>query len=159
MGALDVQIGVKRDAADNIVAQLELAKDSEVGLQFVSRLRVVEIGVDKDGDTITSCVVEEVEGASHPTKAAKLTKAATTALRALGRAIADCGEIPPVSNHIPPGVRTVTVDRWREYAYRMGISTSDEPRAKQKAFKAGSDTLVAAGHVAIWEPHVWLAKA
>jgi hypothetical protein len=158
MGALDVQIGVKRDAADNIVAQLELAKDSEVGLQFVSHLRVVEIGVDKDGDAITSCVVEEVEGAPRAIRA-KLTKASTTALRALERAIADRGEVPPANNYLPAGVRTVSVDVWRDYAYRTGISASDELRAKQKAFKAGSDTLVAAGHVAIWEPHVWLAKA
>jgi hypothetical protein len=68
MGALDVQIGVKRDAADNIVAELELAKDGEVGLQFVSRLRVVEIGVDKDRDVITSCVVEEVDGVTAAAK-------------------------------------------------------------------------------------------
>ena len=31
MGALDVQIAVRRDPADNIVAELELAKDGEVG--------------------------------------------------------------------------------------------------------------------------------
>jgi RecA-family ATPase len=34
MGALDAQIGVRRDAADNIVAELELSKDGEVGLRF-----------------------------------------------------------------------------------------------------------------------------
>ena len=38
MGALDVQISVKRDAAENVVAELELAKDGEVGLKFDSRL-------------------------------------------------------------------------------------------------------------------------
>ena len=61
MGALDVQIAVSRDAEDNVVALLELAKDGESGLVFVSRLENVEIGRDGDGDPITSCVVREVK--------------------------------------------------------------------------------------------------
>src|SRR5208282_3173575 len=131
MGALDVQIAVRRDAADNIVAELELAKDGEVGLQFLSRLKVVEIGRDQDGDAITSCVIEAVDApatANKPSKSAKLPKSARNALRALEAALADSGEIPPASNHIPVRVRVVTVEAWRERAYRMGISASDEPR-------------------------------
>jgi hypothetical protein len=162
IGALDVQIAIRRDVSENITAELELSKDSEVGLQFVSRLKVVDLGPDQDGDSITSCIIEAVEATTGSTKAskpAKLTKSATNALRALKEAIGDLGEIPPASNHIPAGVRTVSVEVWREYAYRMGISTSDEPRAKQKAFKDGSETLIAAKIVAIWEPHVWLATA
>ena len=62
IAAVDTQIAVSRDAADNIIAKLELSKDSEIGLTFVSRLKVVDIGVDQDGDPITSCVVEAVEG-------------------------------------------------------------------------------------------------
>ena len=38
IGALDVQIAVTRDAENNVVAELELAKDGETGLVFVSRL-------------------------------------------------------------------------------------------------------------------------
>ena len=30
-----------------------------------------------------------------------------------------------------------------EYAYSMGISASDEPRAKQTAFRRGSEALIA----------------
>jgi hypothetical protein len=162
MGALDVQIAVRRDAADNIVAELELAKDGEVGLQFLSRLKVVEIGRDQDGDVIKSCVIEAADApatASKRSKPAKLPKSALNALRALEAALAECGETPPANNYIPVSVRVVTVEAWRERAYRMGISASDEPRAKQKAFKAGSETLLAAGYVAIWEPYVWQAKA
>jgi hypothetical protein len=161
MGALDVQIAVRRDAADNIVAELELAKDGEVGLQFFSRLKVVEIGRDQDGDVIKSCVIEAVDAhatASKRSKPAKLPKSALNALRALKAALAECGELPPAGDHIPVSVRVVTVEAWRERAYQMGISASEEPRAKQKAFKAGSETLIAASVAAIWEPYVWLAK-
>ena len=92
IGALDVQISVKRDGAGNIVAELELSKDGEAGIQFVSRLRVVEIGRDQDGDVITSCVVDPVTDAaataakpSKPAKARPFPKGAQTALRACGR--------------------------------------------------------------------------
>jgi hypothetical protein len=61
MGALDVQVAIKRDQADNIAAELELSKDGETGLKFLSRLKVVEVGRDRHDDPITSCVIEPVE--------------------------------------------------------------------------------------------------
>jgi len=95
MGALDVQISVKRDAAENVVAELELAKDGEVGLKFDSRLEVVEIGPDQDGDPITSCVVKEVEaGAAAPTKpksAPKIPASERLLINTIGLAIAEAG--------------------------------------------------------------------
>jgi hypothetical protein len=62
MGALDVQIAVRRDAEGYVEARLELAKDGETGLVFLSRLEKVEIGRDTDGDPVTSCVIREVDG-------------------------------------------------------------------------------------------------
>ena len=44
MGAVDAQIAVKRDAADNIIATVEFMKDGPQGDEFASRLEVVEIG-------------------------------------------------------------------------------------------------------------------
>jgi hypothetical protein len=79
-------------------------------------------------------------------------------LRALQPAIDDSGAVPPASNHIPNGVRTVTVEQWRSYAYRSGISTSDEPHAKRTALKRASDALLSAHKIGIWEPHVWIAQ-
>ena len=161
MGALDVQISVKRDPASNIVAEIELAKDAEPGLQFVSRLERVEIGYDEDGEPITSCVVEAVEGPSakaSPDTIRRLPKAAQTALRALKDAIEEVGEQPPASNHIPPGLRTVTVDQWRGCAYQRGISDSTEPRARQAAFKRAHEALVAGKHVSAWGEHRWPAN-
>jgi RecA-family ATPase len=45
IGAIDAQIAVKRDAADNIIATVELMKDGPQGDEFASRLEVVEIGL------------------------------------------------------------------------------------------------------------------
>jgi hypothetical protein len=157
LGAADVQIAVKRDEADNIVATVEFAKDGPSGLEIVSRLVPADIGQDEDGDVITSCVVEPVgELATRKTvqKTLRLTNAAKNALRALHMAIGELGEIR-ASAHIPTGVRAVTVKQWREHAFKSGISTSDKPHAQGVAFNRGSEALLAANKIGIWEPYVW----
>lgn len=161
LGAADIQISVKRNSTDNIVAEIELAKDGPVGLQIVSCLKVVTIGVDEDGDPITSCVVDEVEREASALKSKstpKLNRSAKSAMRALEKGLVERGELPPASSQIPVDVKTISFDTWRDYAYRMGISTSDEPRAKQKAFKDGSDALIITEVVTVCEQHVWLTE-
>jgi hypothetical protein len=64
MGALDAQVAVGRDAADKIIATVELMKDGPQGESFASKLKVVEIGTDDDGDMISSCIVEPAESGS-----------------------------------------------------------------------------------------------
>jgi hypothetical protein len=157
MGALDVQIAVRRDAAQNVVAELELSKDGPTGDTIVSRLEPVSIGVDADGDAITSCIIEPIEDVSaSPKRQANLSKGAQIALRALQDAISECGFIPPASNHVPNGTQTVTVEQWRDYSYRWGISDSPLENSKLKAFGRAHEALVAAQRVGAWYPHVWL---
>ncbi|MCT8974941.1 AAA family ATPase [Microbaculum marinisediminis] len=66
-GAVDAQLAVKRDGADNVIVECELAKDGPQGDRIVSRLDIVEVGTDEDGDVITSCVVVETDAATMPT--------------------------------------------------------------------------------------------
>jgi len=157
IGAVDAQIAVKRDAADNIIATVELMKDGSQGDEFSSRLEVVEIGIDDDGDLITSCVVAPIEGLapSCKDKAAKLTKGAKIALDALHEVVSDYGAVPPASTHIPAGVKCAMIDQWREYALRRGISTSDKESATRMAFNRATESLVAARRVAIWDDYAW----
>ena len=65
---------------------------------------------------ITSCVVVPVEGASFVSSRRRrpsMTKAAQTALRALGEAIEENGERPGCTDHVPPHVSVTTVEEWR----------------------------------------------
>jgi AAA domain len=103
IGAIDAQIAVKRDDADNIIATVELMKDGPQGDEFASRLEVVEIGIDDDGDKITSCVIVPVEelAPSRKERPQKLPNAARRAFEALHDVIGESGEIPPPSPHIP----------------------------------------------------------
>lgn len=158
MGALDIQIAVKRDAAENIVATLELSKDGEAGAEIVSRLAPVLVGVDEDQEPVTSCVIVAADTAPASAKSAKgikIPKTAQAAFRALEKAIAEVGEVAPASNHIPPAARVVTVDQWRTYAYQSGISDTDNDDARRMAFKRAHATLIGGKHVVAWDNYRW----
>jgi len=89
-------------------------------------------------------------------KAKRIPKAAQIALRALTEAVDEQGVIPPASNHIPDRLKIVSVSVWRQQAYRRGISTSSEERARQQAFKRASEHLIGVNRVGIWDDQVWL---
>jgi hypothetical protein len=52
---------------------------------------------------------------------------------------------------VPATAHVTTLERWREYAYRRGISASEMPRARQAAFQRASEHLVGAQAVGIWD--------
>jgi hypothetical protein len=153
-GAADAQISVKRDAAGKIVTMVEWAKDFAEGAETVSTLEVVEVGTDEDGDPITSCVVVPSDDAAIAADRTKrLPPATAIALTALMEAIADGGQIPPTSNHIPANVSVVSVELWRRYAYAK--DTEANPQAKKKAFQRATKTLLANGMVGTWNDQAW----
>jgi AAA domain len=156
MGAVDAQIAVKRDAADNIIATVEFMKDGPQGDEFASRLEVVEVGIDTDGDRITSCVIVPVEElAPQKEKPKKLPAAAAKALNALHEIIDDAGTIPPHDPYIPPATRVVKIEEFRAHAYKRGLCSSNEPDTKKHAFRRAFDSLVENHRVAVSEPYVW----
>lgn len=69
--AVDVEIEVSRpnDEEPGRVARITKQKDGESGAVFPFRLEVLELGVDEDGKSMTSCVVEAID--DIPTKRTK----------------------------------------------------------------------------------------
>jgi hypothetical protein len=156
LGAMDTTISVvKTDAART--ATVIKANDSEEGERVAFTLESVPIGQDADGTQTTAPVVVPLEHLPpRAASAARLTKAAQTALRALTEALNEQGETPPASNHIPAGVRVVSVEQWRQYAYRRGISAADStPQAQKKAFHRASEHLIGAQRVGVWDDKAW----
>jgi hypothetical protein len=162
IGALDVQISVKKDSDANVVAELELAKDGEIGLRFLSRLRKVEIGEDEDGEPLTSCVVDPITDpvalgkSGRKAKSERLPNSARIALRALSKALAEASEPAPASNTIPANVRVVTLSMWKTTAYQLGISSAEGDDAKRKAFDRAHERLLADGLIGSWTDYRWL---
>jgi hypothetical protein len=146
MGALDVQIAVRRDDDNNVVAVLELAKDSEVGTTFLSRLKPVPIFTDQDGDPVTSCVIEEVdEEADEPAsggKAKKWPKHLTVFKRALLEAVDSAGKM---SRPLPdmPEVKVVDREAVRTVFHKLYVPASDGGKRKD-----GGDNITKARNAA-----------
>jgi hypothetical protein len=158
-GACDAQLAVKRDDFGRIITSLEWMKDGPEGDAIASRLEVVDVGVDEDGEAITSCVVEDAGAAPSGEKRKRLPAAQSRALQLLADAIATGGQVPPASNRIPPGMVCTTEDSWREYSYRGGISGGSTQHAKNTAFNRAAGALVAAGRVGKWDPWVWIVPS
>jgi hypothetical protein len=162
-GAADAQLAVRRED-DYVTVQVEWMKDGPEGDALISRLKSVDVGVDRDGDMITSCIVVEVEegdrALSPVGKAAKKKRsgAAATALRALREELEKSGVSPPACQEIPADAKVITVEQWRRRAYVAGISSSSEPRARQVAFKRAFNSLVGDGDVSFWDDLVWLSR-
>ena len=74
-GAADAQLACRRDRNENVELKVEWMKDGDSeGQTVASRLERVEVGVDADGDPITSCVVVPAEAVAMPERGLKLTK-------------------------------------------------------------------------------------
>jgi hypothetical protein len=162
-GAVDAQLAVKR-AADGgtVLMSVEWMKDaSGEGETIASKLEVVEVGIDEDGDVISSCVVVESDQVPAKTrrKCKSPAKGAQIALAALQEAIRQAGQKAPASNHIPDGARVVSRNLWKEYACNRGIASADTTEdAKRKAFDRAFVALVAEELVGNWQDHCWLAQ-
>jgi hypothetical protein len=159
-GAADAQIAVRRDVAGLIIATVEYLKDGAQGEETRSSLEVVELGQDADGENITSCVVDAIEGGPIPARRArqKVTGPAKVALDLLRRAVDDAGESAPASNHVPQHVRVVDLSLWRQYAYEGSVTGSDKPDAKRKAFDRAVTKLQSMGLVGVWGSFAWLTE-
>jgi hypothetical protein len=73
-GAVEVQLAVKKSDDGIVTVTVERAKDLEEGAEIYSRLESVVVGVDPDGDELTSLVVVPTEAAPIASSGPKLTK-------------------------------------------------------------------------------------
>lgn len=160
-GALDAQLAVTRDAANNILVTIELMKDGSQGEIIASKLDVVTVGVDEDGDAITSCVVSESairrNGSSvngWPAKLRFVRDAINAALigNAIEHAVAGDG----------PHVRAALVSDARVEHRRTYVSTGDgdaaaaERKAWSRNFAQARDRGLIAGETSQGRELVWI---
>lgn len=155
-GAVDAQLAVKREAGGLITTRVEWLKDGAgEGDTICSRLRAVEVGLNDNGDPITSCIVEPAD--PEKPAPARLSPACAMALDALREAIDQSGAVPPASNHIPAYTKTVGVELWRALVYARAIADGTQ-NAKRMAFRRAADQLQARGLIGAWSDLVWLVE-
>ncbi|MFK4623868.1 AAA family ATPase [Bradyrhizobium diazoefficiens] len=153
-GAADAQIAVKRDAAGNIVATVECMKDGPQGEEIVSRLEQVTVGIDEDGDPITSCIIQPVHDGAVRAKA--MTGQAARALQILRDCLSSRDELTAPTLNLPAGTRVVREDTWRTECYARMHSEDTDQSLKQKSFVRARKKLLAENNIDNREGYVWL---
>ncbi len=96
---------------------------------FAFTLRSVLIGHDEDGDAVTSAIIEPSEPVK---KAVRLKGRPLVAMQAFGDALANHGATK--SGEAPPDRQCVSLDHWREYCDRHGLTDGGSDSAKRQAF-------------------------
>ncbi len=137
--ALDAVVEVSRDGEAR-TWKVAKSKDGADGIEHAFRLNVVQLGVDEDGDPISSCVVEPC--ASETKKAKRLTPAQISGLASLSEACHEHGQFDDETLMVG-----AHLDNWRDFFYRQ--STSENAETKKKAFQRLRTSLVQAGVVTV----------
>jgi hypothetical protein len=151
-GADDAQIAIGRDKDGIITATVEHAKDFEAGTKLACKLEPVELGLDDEGDRLSSCVVVPADaGAARP----KLSKINGLAFDLLKKLLTDHGEQPPADLNLPDGCRVVKTVAWREAFY--AAHPSDKLGTKQKAFVRAHLDLCEQHLIGVLAEFVWLS--
>ncbi|MEQ9488035.1 MAG: AAA family ATPase [Alphaproteobacteria bacterium] len=147
-GSIDTSILLQKDElTGQISAAIRKQKDGEEGPLATISLVAVEIGLDEDGDPITSCVVDAVpaEVETAPKKK-RLNDNSQLGLMSLREALAtDPRDTPPDAPeafraHVP---QVVTVDHWRKRFYARKGEQRDNPDTVRKSFLRAQDNLQA----------------
>ncbi len=134
--ALDASIEVGRNGDCRFV-RLDKVKEAEDGEKRFFRLKPVVIGTDEDGEAITSCIVEEVDGSAvESLEAAKpLPRSLQYALNSL---------LTAVEQEQSAGVH---VDVWRQHFYAGHPADTDA--GKRQAFHRARNGLIEHGKVTV----------
>jgi hypothetical protein len=162
-------------------ARVKKQKDGEEGETFLFDLVPVELGVDEDGDPVTSCYVQpalaDFNTVVDPRQKAlsKLNDQQRLALHWLGEAIASDGHAVP--NAIPDNLinrtsvsKVVSLEAWRQLwlsANRTGVGQVASDEAGQvsdrrsdtlsRTFLRYRDRLLSLGIIGVWEDFAWIA--
>lgn len=155
----DTVIEIKGEADGPRRAIVTKQKDGEDGREYRFNLLQSTVGVDEDGDDITSCVADPI-GASEgnePVKRPRLNDREEIARRCLADLLLDDGvtSVTPVTS----GVRSkcVTLDVWREAVRnKLGVD-ADGAVAFRKTWERLKAKLIRLAIIGTDGGYVWLA--
>ncbi len=140
--AVDTEITLARDENTNLIsATLDKQRDGPTGLRFTYRLSRVDLGVDQDGDAVTSCGVQPGAAEDSGSESATLSGAAEI--------IRDTLE-----NMLSPGCETVSISFLRKACDDADLSPSGTKHGNRMAFNRGLRALAAAGTIVVQDGDV-----
>lgn len=153
--AIDTEIEItKEEGQDIIEAKATKQRDMQAGSTFRYRLRQVILGQDRDGDEVTTCVVERAAEGEEPRRATVKGKA-ELALQALQTATEKHGVTRQGSDY--PQCRSVTTEQWKEACELHGLYENVSPASERKTFSQAKEALLKKGLVRCFGDVWWLA--
>jgi hypothetical protein len=136
-------------------------KDIDPGPDILFKLEPVEIGIDEDGDPVTTCVVVESDIDLAPRTGKRPISAKEKIVKdAFDRAIVAKGIFPPgeipenVLNRLRTG-KVVRLSEWQAEALPALSSPDTEADTPRRTFARARERLQAAEIVGIWEEWAW----
>lgn len=157
-----------RKVREAVVAKL---KDGEDGKSFRFVLPSVKLGVDEDGDDITSCVIaapdmgalEEVPDRERPAAAKRIPTQAYSYLIALRDALEQDGEAPPAELRLPSSTRVVAKDKVGALFAARSFAEGEDPERRNAAIrqarKRAGEQLLERHLIGSHDPYLWLTPA
>jgi hypothetical protein len=148
-GADDALIEVVKQPDGSRIATVVHAKDDPDGMQWGFDLEQMELGMDDDGDPITTLFVREkaeVSVITTPEKPKSLSQNEQAALACLDEVLTASGTTATVGSTYEVHTVTTAAD-WKACFYRKA-RPGDCQDTKLKAFNRARDALIAKGRVA-----------
>lgn len=139
------------------IASITKSRDGATGAEYGFDLKVIDLGVDADGDAITTCLITDSAGIkkSFVKKLGRpRTANAINVFEALKTTVTAFGEILPGTSSIPPGTRATTMDRVLTFA-SVGIPGLNNNRKNEKIIRA-LDQLKADGIIGLSGNYLWI---
>jgi hypothetical protein len=154
--AVDTEIEVVasdegEEKSATIVKQRELKKGDVFGFT----LSVAELGTNRHGESVTTCLVAPCDPPAKKAKEKRLNPGAALAVRALRTAMDKSGAYLPATQEYPAKTFGVAVSAWRNEFYGM---KDDGPEANKKAFSRAETELLASSVITIINGLVWFVK-
>jgi KaiC/GvpD/RAD55 family RecA-like ATPase len=157
--ATDTELETTKDEAVKLYT-VQVTKQRELATEgtLTFSLRQVVLGHDQDGDQVTSCILEPVEGVPSPRqKPAKLTGPAKVGFEQLKNCMANHAVDVPASSHVPKGAKGVTLEQWRGFLEKAAvINPKGNPREQFRRIRV---TLQDRGFIGVWADFVWLSQS
>jgi hypothetical protein len=160
LGAVDTVIKIEK----NRHIEIEKARDGEIGPLAKYHLRKVSLGLDEDGDDITTCLVDVVtEGFETRQPVKKLTAQPARALELLKR-LFEAGAGQHVSAHdldlsggAPDNtILAMAISEWRAKCATARLAPDGKEASERMAFKRAIEQLESSGRIARFDKWAWL---
>lgn len=153
--ATDTEIEISRPDKDSpSTAKATKQREMEIEGEWTFSLQRIELGMNRRGKPVTSCIVSPAEAATETVR--RLPPGARAGLVALHEALAAAGQ-RPVSRDIPEWARVVPLEAWRREFYARSHLPNQE--AKKKAFQRAIKDLRDASVVGVMHDQAWLTDA